>query len=128
MATYVGYETMGFLGGIVATLGLVTPSVIVICIIAKALKQFHDSPIVQGIFRGLRPAVVGFIISAVITIFLNALFNINLFQTTGVLMDLFQWKAIALFLALTAFAFWKPKLHPIVLISMAALAGILLQF
>lgn len=128
MATYVGYETAGILGGIVATLALVSPSIIVICIIARILKQFRDSKVVQGIFKGLRPAVVGFIIAAIISIYLNALFNLNLYQSTGNLLDLFNIKGILLFIGLYAFMLWKPKLHPIVMIMIAAVVGIIFKF
>ena len=47
MATYVGFETGGILGGLIATLGLVAPSIIVILIVARVLKQFRSNPIVE---------------------------------------------------------------------------------
>ncbi|MCR4950479.1 MAG: chromate transporter [Solobacterium sp.] len=128
MATYVGYEMFGIAGGIAATLSLVAPSLIVICIIARMLEKFRNAKIVQGIFTGLRPAVVGFILSAVISIFLNALFNIEVWKASGVITDLFKWKALALFAVLLAFYLYKPKIHPIVLILAAGLAGVLFGF
>lgn len=128
MATYVGYEMFGIPGAIGATLSLVAPSIIVISIIARMLETFRDSKIVQGVFTGLRPAVVGFILSAVISIYLVALFRIPPFQASGNLMDLFNWKAILLFAALLAFTSWKKELHPIVMILLAAAAGILFRF
>ena len=128
MSTYVGYTMYGIPGAVCATLSLTAPSLIIICAVAKALKAFKDSPIVEGIFTGLRPAVVGFIISAVISIFLNSLFRVDLFKATGNIIDLFSIKGIVLFAALLAFMKWKPKLHPIVVIMIAAAAGILLQF
>ena len=57
MATYVGYETGGILGGILATVALVLPSVIIIIIIAKFLNKFNENKIVKSAFYGLRPAV-----------------------------------------------------------------------
>ena len=128
MATYVGYEVFGIPGAIGATLSLVTPSLITICIIARMLDRFRNSRIVQGIFTGLRPAVVGFILSAVISIFLIALFRIPLFQETGNPADLFNWKGLALFGGLLALSKWKSGLHPIILILTAAAVGILLHF
>ena len=56
MATYVGFVTAGIPGAIVATLGLVTPSVIIILLIARALKAFRENPYVAKVFLGLRPA------------------------------------------------------------------------
>lgn len=128
MATYVGYETFGIPGAIGATLSLVTPSIIVICVIAKMLEKFRTSKIVQGVFTGLRPAVVGFILSAVISIFLISLFCIPKFQASGNMLDLFNWKGILLFAALLAFTSWKKDLHPIFMILIAAASGILFSF
>ena len=128
MATYVGNHMFGVWGGIAATLSLVAPSIIVICIIARILVQFRNSKAVKGIFNGLRPAVVGFILSAVISIYLMALFNVDTFKATGSLLDLFRWKGIVLFVALFAFYKWKPNVHPIILICIAAVAGIVFSF
>lgn len=127
MSTYVGYSMFGIPGAICATLSLVAPSVIIICAIAKLLKKFKDSPIVQGIFNGLRPAVVGLILSAIISIYLNALFHKEVFLS-GNFVEWFNWKGIALFFALLGFSYWKPKLHPIVMIILAAIAGIAFGF
>ena len=128
MATFVGYEMFGPAGGIAATLSLVAPSVIVICIIARMLEKFKNAKVVQGIFTGLRPAVVGFILSAVISIFLLALFHVDAWKASGVLTDLFNYKSLILFAALLAFYQYKPKLHPIFLIMIAAAAGIIFGF
>ena len=132
MATFVGYEMFGIAGGIGATLSLVLPSLIVICIIAGMLAKFKEAKVVQGIFTGLRPAVVGFILSAVMSIFLIALFRVDAWKASGVLTDLFNIKALVLFAILMAFYEYQPKLskdkkklHPIVLIMIAAAAGII---
>lgn len=128
MATYVGNHMFGVWGGVAATLSLVAPSIIIICIIARILVQFQNSKVVKGIFNGLRPAVVGFILSAVISIYLMALFNVDAFKVSGSVADLFRWKGIVLFAALFAFYKWKPDIHPIVLIVIAAVIGIIFSF
>ena len=64
MATYVGFETAGVLGAVVATLGLVTPSVIVILIVASFLKAFRSNRFVDAAFYGLRPASTAMVASA----------------------------------------------------------------
>ncbi len=128
MATYVGYHMFGIAGGILATLSLVAPSVIVICIVAKILEKFRNSPIVNGVFAGFRPAVVGFIMAAVLSIYLTALFHVDAWQASGNLMDLFNLKAIILFAGLLAFYTYKPKIHPVAIIGIAAAAGILFGF
>ena len=58
MATYVGFTSGGPLGGVIATLGLVFPSVIIILIISKFLQKFRQSKVVDGVFYGLRAASV----------------------------------------------------------------------
>lgn len=57
MATYAGYITEGVVGGIMATLALACPSIIVIILISKFLDRFKDSPVVQGIFQGAAAGV-----------------------------------------------------------------------
>lgn len=57
MATYVGYTTAGVPGAIIATVGLVVPSVIIILLIAKVLQQFRQNKYVDAAFYGLRPAL-----------------------------------------------------------------------
>ncbi len=61
LATFVGYNTGGLLGGIVATIGLVTPSLIIIVLVAHYFIRFNEHPLVQGALRGIRPAVAGLI-------------------------------------------------------------------
>ena len=68
MATYVGFETAGALGAVVATLGLVTPSVIVILIVASFLKAFRSNKFVDAAFYGLRPASTAMVASAGIVV------------------------------------------------------------
>lgn len=65
MATYAGFHTLGTFGGVVSTLGLVIPSIIVITLIAKFLENFNENKYVQGAFAGIRPAVTALIASAV---------------------------------------------------------------
>ncbi len=64
MATYVGFETAGILGSVIATLGLVVPSIIIIVIIAKILDAFAEKPVVKTVFKYLRPAVIGLLLFA----------------------------------------------------------------
>ena len=52
MATYAGYLTAGVPGGVVATLGLISPSIVIILVIARMLKRFQNSPLVQRGFTG----------------------------------------------------------------------------
>lgn len=122
MATYVGFHTNGILGAIVATIGLVAPSVIIICMIAKILKKFKESNLIKGIFYGLRPAVAALIITASSGIFIRSLFYLD----AHTFLDFFHWTGIGLFL-ICFFIYQKWKPHPIIIITMMAMVGIILQ-
>ena len=67
-ATYVGYEVGGYLGSALATLGVATPAFIIIAMVANAVERYKESAAVQGALEGIRPATVGLIAAAVITI------------------------------------------------------------
>ena len=131
MATYVGFATAGVAGAVIATLGLVTPSVIVILIVARILHQFRQNRYVDAAFYGLRPCSVGLIAAAGMLVVKIALFDFDLFQKTGILLDLFRPKALllaALLLVLTRWVKQTKKLHPIVFILGSAVIGVLLKF
>lgn len=126
MATYVGFETAGVPGALIATLGLVTPSVIVILIIARVLKAFRDNKYVDAAFYGLRPASTAMVASAGIGVVLLSLVN-----TEAAGLDFFRWKEIALAAVILLLTRWVPftkKLHPIVFIAAAAAVGVALKF
>lgn len=65
-ATFIGYKLRGIIGGIVATLGVIFPSIVIILIIATFLQNFADLAIVQSAFSGIRVAVVALIITTVV--------------------------------------------------------------
>lgn len=130
MATYVGFETAGIGGAVIATLGLVFPSVVVILIIAHFLKAFGDNRYVNAAFYGLRPASTGLIASAGIGVLAVALLNTELYTKTGNVMDFLQIGNIVLALlifVLTNFVQPTKKLHPIVFIAFAAVVGIVFK-
>lgn len=131
MATYVGYTTAGVLGGITATFGLITPSIIIILIIATLLKNFKDNPYVKGAFYGLRPASTGLIAASGLTVVYIALFNPSLYNTTGRLEDFINIPGIILAVGLLIFTrYVKPTkgLHPIIFIIFSAIIGIVFHF
>lgn len=140
MSTYVGYtcglrqgglgEAGGILGAIVGPLGLVTPSIIVILIIAGFLKKFRDSKVVDGIFSGLRPASTALITSAGLSVAVIALFRTIPSPATSMDATVPYWPAMAI--AAVVFACMQAptklkKLHPILYIAAAAVVGIVFR-
>ena len=131
MATYVGFTTAGIGGAVVATLGLVTPSVIIILIIAALLKNFRNNRYVDAAFYGLRPASSGLITAALLSLIAIALLHVDLFRETGNLLDLVDLKSLILAAVLLVLTRWvKPtkKLHPIVFILASAVIGAVFSF
>ena len=134
MATDVGfvngmihYGIVGpLLGAVTATLGLITPSVIIILIVAAILKSFRNNRYVESAFYGLRPASTGLIAAAGISVVLSNLF----YSGQAQLLQAVNWKGwvLAILLwVLTNVVKGTKKLHPIVFIGLAALAGIVFQ-
>ena len=131
MATYVGFHCGGVPGGIVAVLGLITPSIIVILVISLFLQKFRQSRGVDAVFYGLRPASVGLVAAAFLQVCSIALMNheVPLPELGAVKTELFYWPAIVLAIVVFVCLQLKPlkKLHPIVFIALSAAVGILFQ-
>ena len=116
MATFVGTRMAGIPGAVCATLGVVLPSFIIILIVAKCFEKFKSSRIVSGCMSGLRPAVVGLIASAVISVGKTVFFHDGLRIGADFLTVLVIF-AVSLFLAFR-------KKHPIMVICLSAALGI----
>ena len=120
MSTYAGFVTMGIGGGILATLALISPSIIIIVMISKVLEKFRDSKLVQGIFKGLRPASTGLIAAAGLGVAKLALLHTG----EGISLNI-----PAIVFAAALFACMKKwKIHVIAYIGIAAVVGILVGF
>lgn len=119
-ATYVGTETGGFPGAMCATLGVVMPSFIIILLIAKAYQKFENSPVVKGVMSGLRPAVVGLIGAAVISVGITVFIGSagSPVTSTGEF-----WVSLLICSASIYFIIHK-KTHPILIIVVSAVVGI----
>ena len=140
MATYVGFTVRGVPGAIIATLGEITPSIIVILIVAAMLKKFRDSKLVNNAFYGLRPASTGLIGAACVAVVLEVLTYVTVQTPAGSMVNSFSlaegsgllnWPGLLLAAVLLVLTNWvKPtkKLHPIVFIGISALVGVLLKF
>lgn len=121
MATYAGIQAAGIPGGIIATLALVLPSVIIMLLIAKALTRFRENHIVNCVMGVLRPASVGLIAAAAITVV-----KVSLLHTGTAGLTSIKWSALLLGAALLIINLKWKKLHPVVLVALGAAAGIAL--
>ena len=139
MATYVGYTVGGPLGALIATLGEITPSIIVILIVAAVLKSFRDNRYVNMAFYGLRPASTGLIGAACVGVALEVLTTLEVIAPeSGVLNSfclgngsLVKWHCLllaAVLLVLTRRVKKVKDLHPIVFIAFSAVVGIVFGF
>lgn len=129
MASYVGFlvgnnPIESLLGCVVASLGLVTPSVIVILIISAFLQKFNENKIVKDVFYGLRPASTGLIAAAAFEIMKVSLLRVDSYNLSKSLLDLIDIRSILLFLVLFI-AVNKTKFHPVLYIFCAALIGVI---
>ncbi len=127
MATYVGYNVAGVLGGIIATLGEIIPSILIVILVSKSLEKFSNNKYVGYVFYGLRPAVTGLIAAAAFSILKHSVFNFPLYEMTGQLLDLISWKNLVFF-GVMLFAILKFKKSPILYIAISAVIGILFKF
>ena len=126
MATYVGFTVAGVPGSVVATIGLITPSVIMILIVARVLAKFRDSKLVKSLFYGLRPASAGLIAAAGFAVVVLALVD-----KTASGLEMFHWKGVilaAILLVLTRKVKQTKDLHPVVFIALSAVVGIVFGF
>ena len=139
MATYVGFTVGGIPGAVIATLGEVTPSIIVILIVAMMLKKFRDNRYVNMAFYGLRPASTGLIGAACVTVVLEVMTGIKVLAADGALVNTFRlageslikWPGVllgALLIVLTNFVKPVKNWHPIVFIAFSAVVGIVFRF
>ena len=108
-ATFIGYRLKGIIGGIIATLGVVFPSLVIIMMIAAFLKNFSEFAVVQHAFGGIRVAVVALIISSIIKLWKSSVKNY-----------------VGILLALAAFILGALlQLSPIYIVIGAAIVGLL---
>ena len=120
MSTYVGMEMGGLFGAFCATLGVVLPSFIIILIVAHFFEKFKNSKTVKGLMSGLKPAVIGLILAAVVsigkTVFTPEVVSFSVLKTPEF------YVSLALFLTMCVAAF--KKVHPIIIICISAVVGI----
>ena len=116
-ATFVGYKVGGILGSLIATLGVVIPSVLLVVLTSGFLKKHRDNPLVEGAFVGIRPITVGMIAAGVCYVASGAIFSQDVSQLTGLGEILGSLDPIACIMALiTCVLVYTKKLGAIQLI------------
>lgn len=137
MATYVGFTVAGIPGAVIATIGEVTPSIIVILIVAAMLTKFRNSKYVENAFYGLRPASSGLIGAACAGVVLQVLLRVTSTAAPDSLLVRFSWDGTvswmglalaAVLLVLTNWVKLTKKWHPIVFIGLSAAVGVVFRF
>ncbi|GAK53764.1 chromate transport protein [Candidatus Moduliflexus flocculans] len=115
MATYVGFRTGGVLGSLIATVAVILPSMLIVIALARLFLHAYEHAFAQSMFYGLRPTVTALIAASAFQIGLVALFD----AASGV-----NYQALLLTVAV-ATSSYQWNLHPILLLILAALFGIL---
>jgi chromate transporter len=123
MATYAGVSAAGAPGGVLASVALVAPSVVIAILITRVLDQFRENERVKAAFYGIRPAVTALIASSAFGIARMVLLHTDVFAASGFGLGVLNLKGIALFVALSL-AMMKWKAHPVFFIAAGAAAGI----
>ena len=134
MATYIGYQIgsqlgapFGILGSIIASLGEVTPCVVIIIIVSRMLMKFRDSKYVEYTFYGLRAASVGLITAAWLGVAKIAVINSEVMAESGNFLMSVDYKSIILSAVIFFLVTKFKKLHPIALIALSAVVGIIFK-
>ena len=110
-STFIGEKRKGTIGGIVATLGFITPSIVIITIIASFLQNFADLSIVKDAFAGIRVCICVLIIQAVIKLLNNSVVD----RITAIL-----FVVVLLFSSFTT-------ISPIIFVIIAGITGVLVK-
>lgn len=118
-ATFVGIRTAGLLGGGIATLAFVLPPFIIVSLLAWLVSKYREVKAVQGILSGIRPAAIGLIASAGLTILVLAVWG-----EAGFSIDIanINFVAVVLFAFCLVILRWK-KPSPILVMLLAGVVG-----
>ncbi|KUO48998.1 MAG: chromate transporter [Desulfitibacter sp. BRH_c19] len=117
-ATFVGFKVAGFWGAVVSTIGVALPSFIIVLLIARAVSKFIEDPLMKGMLYGIRPVVISLILLAAVFVAKTVIFSAGSFLGL-------DWISIAI-AGLALVGIFKLNMHPILLIVLAAVSGVLL--
>ena len=122
IASFVGYRLAGVWGALVATIGVILTSFILILVIARVLEKYKDNKVVKYCMEGMQPVIVGLILSAIITMSISVFFPNGIILNTLATIDF--WKSIVIFVV--AMFMLIKKVHPIKTILASGVLGIIL--
>jgi chromate transporter len=120
-----GFQYGGISGLMVAVLGLISPAIIIICVISRALQSIKNNKTSIAVFSGLRPAAAGLLTAAGLGVWRLALYNEIAANANGAWHEIIRWReslvCLVIFLLIVKF-----KGHPVVYVALGAIAGIIL--
>lgn len=128
MSTYIGYEQGGFLGALLATIGVVLPSFIVILMVAAFIKNLLKYPPIKTFISSMRPALGGLIVSVAVTMALTVFFGIDTVSTINLTFD---WRTLVVLAVVIVIPIvWKrikkKEFSSILLVAISGVMGMLL--
>ena len=128
MATYIGYEQGGFLGALLATVGVVLPSFIIILVVAACIKNLLKYPPVKTFIASMRPALGGLIVSVAVTMALTVFFGVDTISNINLTFDPRTLVVLAVVIAIPII--WKrikkKEFSSILLVVISGIVGMLL--
>ncbi len=128
MATYTGYTAAGILGALIASIGVILPSVIIVLLISRFLVSFSQDKRVLNTMYGLRPASLGLISAAAFTLLNVSVITYDAFVESGNILDIINIKALVLFVCLLVIRLFFRKIPPILFIVFAGVIGVIFKF
>ena len=124
IATFAGFKSYGIPGAILATISLITAPIIIVLIISRMMAKFKNSQTIENMFTTIRPATAGLILGAMSSVMVMTLLDVDLFRASGNIIDLLRPIPIVLF-AVFLFTLIKfKKIHPLAIIAISAILGV----
>lgn len=124
MATYIGYIVEGPLGGILTTLALIIPQILIVYLVFRMLNKFKDSKNMMLILKSLRPITLALTVGAGMFIFKPAFLKLEEFSNTNNIVNIFNLPSILCAIVLTIMI-RKIKIHPIFFLIFGAFLGVI---
>ena len=125
IATFAGFKSLGIAGAILATISLITAPIIIVLIISRMMTKFKNSKIVADMFYTIRPSTAGLILGAMSSVMVYTLFNVDLFKSTGNILDFFRIIPVALFAIFLFILIKFKKVQPLIIIGVSAVLGVI---